>query len=172
MMVLAPALFSTRTVAPVRASSSRPTARTNTSIAPPGGSGTMKRIGREGYLSCAKAAGDAMPSEAARQASVTDRRRSDILDSFPGAAGFACSFVRSFPPCPDFARKRCGIEARGGRDDSLRRPLNREGRRVIFHPVADAALDRGPVGAGRRRHLDHRAMALLGVGHHLDRDAA
>jgi hypothetical protein len=42
----------------------------------------MTRIGREGYALCADAGG-AVAESAARQASIRDRRRSDIVNSLP-----------------------------------------------------------------------------------------
>src|SRR2546423_14561476 len=49
MVVPAPGLFSMMTGCPRRGESFSPTARATMSTPPPGGNGTMNRIGREGY---------------------------------------------------------------------------------------------------------------------------
>src|SRR5437016_1998781 len=46
----APALFSMTTVQPVDFASSCATSRETASVPPPGGNGTIRRIGRDGYV--------------------------------------------------------------------------------------------------------------------------
>src|SRR3954470_20606529 len=76
-------------------------ARANTSIAPPAGSGTMIRTGRDGYLPCAKAFGARKiwgaryEHVAATQAAASTSRRK-FMDSSRAPAGLAHPFLSPY----------------------------------------------------------------------------
>src|SRR5712691_5289124 len=65
MLPPAPSLFSTTTGWPRLAGRRSANRRAKTSLEPPGGNGTMKRIGRLGQVSCARPAPACAPSTAA-----------------------------------------------------------------------------------------------------------
>ncbi len=84
------------------------------------------------------------------------------MDSSRSPAGFCPSVSVSVQRIPN-SRQPGAVRAG---------PFDRIGGRIIFHALANALLDLGAVGVGGRRDVDHRAVALLGIGHHAHGDAA
>ena len=123
--------------------------RTNTSMAPPGGSGTMIWTGRDGYLACASAAGADRHSIAATPANANDKPSAESSASSPSWALPTRSFL-TVPPCPDFLAQ--ASRRRVLRCDRMTRHRQAEGDRAA------------PVRPSRSRRASNSISSARGCG--------